>query len=148
MQYFANGVADDLHMDFSDFVTQGRLAEFTGDAAALLMPLSIVTGATGGLGYGPPSGWRRPGITWSLPGARPNAEPTLWPGCGGRSRRQSPNSRCATWQPAGVAGFAAGLAERPVDVLVNNAGVMGSPSGLTPDGFEASSGSTISAISR
>jgi hypothetical protein len=29
MKYFANGVADDLHMDFSDFVMQGRLAEFT-----------------------------------------------------------------------------------------------------------------------
>ena len=28
MKYFANGVADDLHMDFSDFVMQGRLAEF------------------------------------------------------------------------------------------------------------------------
>jgi hypothetical protein len=29
MRYYANGVADDLHMDFSDFVMQGRLAEFT-----------------------------------------------------------------------------------------------------------------------
>lgn len=29
MIYFANGVADDLHMDFSDFVMHGRLAEFT-----------------------------------------------------------------------------------------------------------------------
>jgi hypothetical protein len=29
MKYFANGVADDLHMDFSDFVMQGKLAEFT-----------------------------------------------------------------------------------------------------------------------
>ena len=29
MQYFANGVADDLHMDFSDFVMRGKLAEFT-----------------------------------------------------------------------------------------------------------------------
>ncbi|GAC1345296.1 MAG: cell envelope integrity EipB family protein [Acetobacteraceae bacterium] len=28
MKYFANGVADDLHMDFSDFVMQGRLSEF------------------------------------------------------------------------------------------------------------------------
>jgi hypothetical protein len=29
MLYWANGVADDLHMDFSDFVMQGHLAEFT-----------------------------------------------------------------------------------------------------------------------
>ena len=29
MKYWANGVADDLHMDFSDFVMQGRLKEFT-----------------------------------------------------------------------------------------------------------------------
>ncbi len=28
MKYFANGVADDLHMDFSDFVMQGKLTEF------------------------------------------------------------------------------------------------------------------------
>ena len=28
MKYFANGVADDLHMDFSDFIMQGKLAEF------------------------------------------------------------------------------------------------------------------------
>lgn len=28
MKYWANGVADDLHMDFSDFVMQGRLKEF------------------------------------------------------------------------------------------------------------------------
>ena len=30
MTYFANGVADDLHMDFSDFTMHGNLAEFTG----------------------------------------------------------------------------------------------------------------------
>lgn len=29
MRYWANGVADDLQMDFSDFVMQGKLAEFT-----------------------------------------------------------------------------------------------------------------------
>jgi hypothetical protein len=29
MTYFANGVADDLHMDFTDFVMSGRLSEFT-----------------------------------------------------------------------------------------------------------------------
>ena len=29
MRYWANGVADDLHMDFSDFVMQGHLKEFT-----------------------------------------------------------------------------------------------------------------------
>ena len=29
MRYWANGVADDLHMDFSDFVMQGRLKEFS-----------------------------------------------------------------------------------------------------------------------
>ena len=29
MTYFANGVADDLHMDFSDFMMRGRLSEFT-----------------------------------------------------------------------------------------------------------------------
>ena len=29
MRYWANGVADDLHMDFGDFVMQGRLKEFT-----------------------------------------------------------------------------------------------------------------------
>ena len=29
MKYWANGVADDLHMDFSDFVMQGRLKEFS-----------------------------------------------------------------------------------------------------------------------
>jgi hypothetical protein len=29
MKYWANGVADDLHMDFSDFVMQGKLKEFT-----------------------------------------------------------------------------------------------------------------------
>jgi len=28
MRYFANGVADDLHMDFADFMMQGKLAEF------------------------------------------------------------------------------------------------------------------------
>ncbi len=28
MRYYANGVADDLHMDFADFVMQGRLSEF------------------------------------------------------------------------------------------------------------------------
>ena len=28
MRYWANGVANDLHMDFSDFVMQGRLREF------------------------------------------------------------------------------------------------------------------------
>ena len=28
MKYWANGVADDLHMDFSDFVMKGRLTEF------------------------------------------------------------------------------------------------------------------------
>ena len=28
MKYWANGVADDLHMDFGDFVMQGRLKEF------------------------------------------------------------------------------------------------------------------------
>lgn len=28
MKYWANGVADDLHMDFSDFVMQGKLREF------------------------------------------------------------------------------------------------------------------------
>ncbi|HYZ61904.1 MAG TPA: DUF1849 family protein [Acetobacteraceae bacterium] len=28
MKYFANGVADDLHMDFTDFVMQGKLSEF------------------------------------------------------------------------------------------------------------------------
>ena len=28
MKYWANGVADDLHMDFSDFVMQGKLKEF------------------------------------------------------------------------------------------------------------------------
>lgn len=33
MKYWANGVADDLHMDFNDFVMQGRLKEF-----ALLPP--------------------------------------------------------------------------------------------------------------
>ena len=29
MKYWANGVADDLHMDFSDFVMKGALKEFT-----------------------------------------------------------------------------------------------------------------------
>ena len=29
MKYWANGVADDLHMDFSDFVMLGKLAEFS-----------------------------------------------------------------------------------------------------------------------
>ena len=29
MRYFANGVADDLHMDFSNFMMRGNLAEFT-----------------------------------------------------------------------------------------------------------------------
>ncbi len=29
MTYFANGVADDLHMDFTDFVMSGHLGEFT-----------------------------------------------------------------------------------------------------------------------
>ncbi len=29
MTYYANGVADDLHMDFGDFLMQGKLAEFT-----------------------------------------------------------------------------------------------------------------------
>ena len=29
MTYFGNGVADDLHMDFTDFVMRGHLAEFT-----------------------------------------------------------------------------------------------------------------------
>lgn len=29
MKYWANGVADDLHMNFSDFIMQGKLKEFT-----------------------------------------------------------------------------------------------------------------------
>lgn len=29
MTYYANGVANDLHMDFSDFIMQGALSEFT-----------------------------------------------------------------------------------------------------------------------
>jgi hypothetical protein len=29
MKYWANGVADDLHMDFGDFIMQGKLSDFT-----------------------------------------------------------------------------------------------------------------------
>ena len=29
MRYFANGVADDLSMDFTDFVMHGTLSEFS-----------------------------------------------------------------------------------------------------------------------
>jgi NAD(P)-dependent dehydrogenase (short-subunit alcohol dehydrogenase family) len=102
------------------------------------MPLSIVTGATGGLGYAVAKGLAKAGHHVVLTGrSQQHGADAL-----ARLRGEVPGAElefqlCDVGSLQAVAGFAASWAERPVDVLVNNAGVMGFPERqLTADGFE------------
>jgi NAD(P)-dependent dehydrogenase (short-subunit alcohol dehydrogenase family) len=106
------------------------------DAPTLIGKTAIVTGATGGLGYETALGLARQGATTILTGRNPTkGEQAL-----SRIWREVPSAKIR-FEPmdladlASIARFAATIGV--VDVLVNNAGVMGLPTRqLTRDGFE------------
>jgi len=101
------------------------------------MPLALVTGAAGGLGYEVAAGLAQAGHHVVLTGRSAERGAAALT----RLRRDLPDA-AAEFLPLdmgsleAVAAFAEGW-RRPVDVLVNNAGVMGFPTRqLTVDGFE------------
>ena len=101
------------------------------------MPLSVVTGATGGIGYETALGLARAGHHVVLTGRSAERGAAALD----RLRQALPGADAEfalldMGRLADIAAFAAGW-QRPLDVLVNNAGVMGFPERrLTADGFE------------
>jgi len=101
------------------------------------MPLAVVTGATGGIGYETAVGLARAGHHVVLTGrSAERGKEAL-----ARLRRALPGADAEfALLDVGKLDAVAAFAEawrRPIDVLVDNAGVMGSPTRrLTADGFE------------
>lgn len=107
-------------------------------------PLSIITGATGGLGLEAALGLARAGhevlLTGRNPGRGAAALARLQAAIPGAQARFAPLD---TGSLASVAAFADGI-DRPVAVLLNNAGVMALPRReTTEDGFERQLGVNV-----
>jgi len=102
------------------------------------MPVSVVTGATGGLGYAVAKGLAKAGHHVVVTGrSKEHGADAL-----ARLRAEAPGAElefqlCDVSSLEAVAAFAAAWGSRPLDVLVNNAGVMAFPQRQTTvDGFE------------
>jgi protochlorophyllide reductase len=103
----------------------------------------LVTGATSGLGLATATVLAAAGPGYCSPPATASAARPRWPGC---TRDGGPDAELVELDLADLGSVrraAADVRDRTGDslhVLVNNAGVMGTPYGLTVDGFETQMG--------